>query len=623
MEKNKEAEYASPYDYFYYDLSIFKQFLDINEVRKFALNELNIDLSQNLKGVSYILEILLINMTHHLELMVENINVQDILQWSHCDISEEAVRGLRENQPLIRYIFDMNELRKEFVKLRTKNKLSEKVSDNLITLIRKFDALTKEINEFLLSSLGIERLENNANEKTLILHWFLVKYNYIESHNEEGSPTYPGGDPFFYTMPNKTRRSYYLQNPLITKHNQEYLNGYKSMLLYFYKHTLAPNYYVKIKQKNLDANSWNDLHKIYGIIIRLTEKPSSLFSSLFKINKQPVLKEIISGSKVNSKVQLDLIFRRINNLRMKVIRNDSDIGEWGAETLFYHVLLGTSFIQDKNTEILEFKQIYQENGEIEYSYALFMPVTGKFSDSSYWLFFDKVAVASIDGPYKSTSKTMIEHYFKFLRDYKEYQIKSYEVEGDLLKDYIHNRDLNEFLLSKSNESLKTAKGLMGELIAYYYLARKHNAKLIDISKDIGSTDIDVIAENDEKLFLVQSKSSFPFTEQSVNELFSHFELVEKSVKSSKVIQRLLFLTSEEPKSDDETKFMDEKSLEGLALEEVHARITQVKKQLATKDIIICSYNDVRNTLGSKQYTKLRSRLDMVFDYSESDDEFVL
>lgn len=623
----KELELPSSYDYYYFDLSIFKTFFDINKVEEHASSELNINFRNNIRGVFYLFELVLIDILHHLEGLIKNYNISDVIHWSHSSIQEEAVRKLIEAEPIIKYIFEFNSLRKKLAKIRTNNgpPIDGDITE-FVNIIKSIGSILDESNKFLIQNLGIQKVNGPEIEKSRILNWFLVKYNYIEGHfkflpdqkKEIIICSYPGGIPFFNIMPDETSKSYHLQHTIIKNYNLEYLNGYKIMLLFFYKKYLVEEHYNKAKDLILNAKTWHDIHKAYGRLIRLIKNHTPILTPLFKITNERLIKEIVPGTKVTAKYELDLIFRRINNLKIKVIRSKSYLGEPNVETLFYHVLFGAEFVQDKNIEIIEFKQFFPDDDRIEFSYAIFMPVTSSISDSSYWLFFDELALASINDPYESTSKIRAEHYLKFLSELPSYRIKSYEIQGDLLKKYIYNKDIEEFKTSALNEQIKASKGLLGEFIAYLFLAKKYSARLVDISKYIGSTDIDVIAENNDSLFLVQAKASFPFTKQNLEDIFAHFNTISKVISTKKKVIKILFLMNEDADYEDEIKYMDDDKIEGLSEEDIENRKVEIKKELKSKGIDIYSYNDLRELMSSREYTNFISKVDGILDYSDYD-----
>lgn len=622
---DSELKLPSSYDYFYFDHSILKEFQDLASIETFSKSELKLDFFQNIRGFSYLIELILIDIIDHVEGLVKNQDVFDVLHWSESSINEDAIRKLTESEPLIKYVFELNGIRKDFSRIRTKQRnISEADINNWKIIFLSFIDKLEEIDIFLRKDLKIE--QKRTDTKPSISNWFQVKYSYIEGDCEDILnwdeskiiSSYPGGTPFFYTMPNETRKTYHLEHPLIKNHFKEYLTGYKIALVYFYKTYLTKEQYKQAKEKILSAKIWNDIHKAYGLIIRLTEKEKERFNPIFEITDKEVVKEIVTNSTITEKHELDLIFRRINNLRIKTIRNDSDIGEWGNHSLFYHILFGAKYIQQENIEVLEFKQEFEDQAMIEYSYAIFIPIMSSISDGSYWIFFDRVALSSTKDSYKSTSKYMVDGYIKLLKEKFDYNIKSYHLKGDLLKEYIKNKDFEERKKYILNEKVKTSKGLLGQFIAYLFLAKVHDAKLIDISKNIGSTDIDIIAENNSSVFLVQAKSKFPITKKSVEELTSHFEKIKDHVKTNKSLRKILFLIEES--TEDDFEYMIENNLDGLSNDDVENRV-DVKQELSKEDIEIFSYKELKNKLKGKEYTDFLSKVDGVFDYFDFDQSF--
>src|SRR3990167_7032246 len=100
-KEEKEHEFSSSYDYFYYDFSILNTLFDLKKVEIYASSELHLSFKDNIRGASYLFELILIDIIDHLEGLVENYNVGDILQWSHSNIKEEAIRKLIDSDPVI------------------------------------------------------------------------------------------------------------------------------------------------------------------------------------------------------------------------------------------------------------------------------------------------------------------------------------------------------------------------------------------------------------------------------------------------------------------------------------------------------------------------------------------
>jgi len=636
MAKKKDIDdldIGSSYDNFYFDVCIYDAICDITNITNVAQSELNLSLQQNVRGISYFYELLMIDMIDHLENLAINYNVHDVLHWSHSDIGEEAVRDVIKTEPVLKYIFDFNNLRKEFAKIRLKDgSITEVDYKSFLNLSTRMKTMIEDANKFIVSDLQITSL-NIDYEKALIINWFLVKYNYVEGDanfrmwlKKEDKPplsdadiicSYPGGAPFFYTMPKETRRTYHLQHPKILNNNSEYLNGYKIMLVAFYKKYLPDQLYSTAKDLITQAKTWHDIHRVFGKLSDMVETPKHLLKPVFEINKKNVIKDIVSGTTAKSEKDLDLIFRRINNLQIKVLRSNE---QYNTETLFYHILLGARYVQNEHIEVLEFKQLYGDTAK--FSYAIFIPITSWISDGSYWLFFDELAIASTVNSYKSQGKIFIDGYTQLLKktDGDKYHFKTYEIDGDLLQKYIYHKDVRELVTAEMNEKIKTSKGLLGQFIAYLYLAKRYDAKLIDISKNIGSTDIDVIAENSEKLFLVQAKTTFPFSKKSLDDLYKHFETIEKSIKTIKQIQKILFVSNEEGFNEDYAQHMVDNELDEMDGTDISTQKESARENLKSKNIEVLTYKDLREMLSVKEYEDFLAKIDKIIDYSELDFE---
>ena len=601
MKTKKENQFPSTYDYFYHDCWILKKI--------YCKELLDSITNQNIRGVSYFFELLIIDTIDHLTSLSSNSNTSDIVQWSESSFSEKAIRELSKKDTVIGFCVDLNKQRKSFVPFRVKEGRPN-VKRFKVELAELFDKI-KEINDFVFKELKITKLFSGNQDLYPALNWFICKFNYIQRN-------YPGDILFHNLMTDNTRRNYHLQNPVIRKYADEYIRGYCLILEIFYKNVLTPKIYAGVKSELRKLKSWDDIHKFYRSL-PISEK-GNIFKPLFKINDKLKTDSLLDSNQITTEYQLDIIFRRINRLRFKL--NRSYYGDFGYDNInhFLYVLLGARYIQKGKIEVVEFREILNK-GDYEYSYMIFMPLSGMISDGSYWMFFDKLAVSRGKG-YKSGGKFMIDGYIKELKKTDRYNFLKYDIKRDLLKEYINKRDHLEVKFSNLSEKVKDSKGLIAEFLAYLHVAKLKNAVLKEIRKDVKNTDIDVVAENDDTVFIIQSKTTFPIKKSSVKDVIDHFNKIKTTIKTKKNISKILHLIFEntDPNEKDEDFF--EKNTSIFTVNEILSQKNEILAELKKDNIEVLYYKDLRKKLKGKTYEKLISTIDNLFEYNPSYLKFI-
>jgi hypothetical protein len=605
--KNKQYEFPSMYDFFYSNYKIL-QLLNPELVNSYlSKNKLNsIDM---LRGYSYLFELVIIDLIHNVESIIQEEDISEAIHWGHIDITNKTLIQEREKNFLLNQIYVLNKLRGQISKVRFKqSKLNDSDEQKIKLLIGEVLEESEKIDSQIQKEYTIKRINKSKQLHDLrLLSYVINRLNYIEGDidffdsKKEVINAFPM-NPTSYLLPNGFRKSYYLQNELIKKFNEEYFTGYKQTVFYLYSSLIKKNKKVLIDLMD-KATDWHPFHML-GSLIR--EKYVIEFNYNEKIfDMKSKRKETKLPTLITTHSQLDLIFRRINNLDIKIFKDRHEGDYPNTHAMFEYFLMGAINIQKEHLEVVEFEQIYGDDKI--YSYSIYVPVNGGFWSSSHWFFFEDLTIVNSWEPF-SQIKMLVEETNKRLNiDFKQYKIN-----GDLLKQYTYQKDFYKQFSKRQEVKLNKSKGLLGETIAYYYLAKKYNAVLVEMHKDIKNTDIDVLAKNKDTHYLVQSKVTLPFKDKDVIDLILYFEKVEK-VLNLKKTKRIVFVMDDYVSDSDSSDYMDDEELDGLSMIDVSRRNLRIKKVLSDKNIEIVTYDEIKKELKTRDSKHLFAELDIVFD----------
>ena len=606
MVKEK-YEFPSMYDFFYDNYAIIqllKPELVETHLTKKKLNSLDL-----IRGYSYLFEFLIIDLIHNLESLIQEEDIIEAIHWGHVDITNKTIKNLAENNFLLSKLYLLNKYRGQLSKIRFKqDKLIESDKKSIFELINLVISTANEIDKQIHLNYKITKI--NKNKKLLnlrLISYVINKLNYIESDIEffdskhEITNAFPM-NPISYLLPEGFRKSYYLQNDLIKKFNSEYFNGYKQIVIYLYSSLIKSN--TKPLINLIDkTNDWHSFHMLGSIIREKYIIKYNIADKIFDMKSNKI--ETKLPKQITTFNQLDLIFRRINNLDIKIFKDRHEGDYPNTYAMFQYFLRGGISIQKEHLEIIEFEQVCGDDKI--YSYAIYVPVNGCFWSSSHWFFFEDLTITNSWEPI-SPIKMLVEQIYKQIKlNFKQYQIK-----GDLLKQYVYQKDFYKQFSKRQEIKLNKAKGLLSETIAFYYLAKKYNARLIEIHKDIKKTDIDVLAKQGNTYYLVQSKVTLPFKDENISDLILHFEKVEKLLKL-KNTKRIMFVMNEYVSYTDSSNYMDDNKLSGLSIIDINKRNLNIKKILNDKNIEIITYNEIKKELKTRDSKHLFAELDLIFD----------
>jgi len=273
-------------------------------------------------------------------------------------------------------------------------------------------------------------------------------------------------------------------------------------------------------------------------------------------------------------------------------------------------------------EIIEFKQISKYGNWIEYSYAIYIPVSGLFWDGSQWLIFDKLCVESSVEPESLFKTVEIGSYVEVFGE--DIYFHRYEIEGDLLRRYIEENDFGINAKKIQDERSKACKGLLGEFLAGFYLIKEENiANLtkLDFHRDLKSTDIDVIGETEDSVIIFQVKTNLSFNSEEHEKILENFSKVLESIETKdKKIKRILFIPNDLiPKAESNKLWEDEEiSKRGvITYYDIENKKQEVIRFFQTKKVETIFWKDFKEKLkGEGQYSDLLNKLNFIFPESE-------
>ena len=542
-DKKLKKELPSLYDYFYYDFWILNLLCKFKDIKDF-FSEHGENIKDNYWGYLYLTEISIINIVGHMESFIGDDNLNSLIEWGNISLENETLMQKIKNTPEIDYILHLLEIRKQFSTLRFRECYDEK---SITKQMNDLLDLLKKINDYFVSRYNISKLQvEEVEEKRVILNWILNNYNYIEVKPSKEDynnliSLWPGR-LFFSLMPKNMIKSYNLQNPKIKAREKNYLKGYTLALYYLY-YNLLPQI-NKFEKNLLYVTNWRELHQRSAKIFKNIVRGHDIYIRLFNI-KLEKNEKIFRKKKIKSYKELMLVLK---GRKVRVIKDRFSGDDPNSEALFMYIFWGAinmyRYSFRNKPEIIEFKQAYENEDWVEYSYAIYIPVSEAFGDSSHWLIFKRLCVESGYEPIDSF-KEMINSYIKLYKDKKMLSFHKYEIEGDLLEKYMERNDYSYVTKKRKDEELKGCKGLLGEFLAGFYLVKKEDIKNIirlDFHRDVKNTDIDAVVETKDRIIIMQVKSSFYFEKNECEDIIKYFNKVISSINvKNKKIERILFV----------------------------------------------------------------------------------
>jgi len=615
--KNLDEDWPSLYDAFYMDYWIANKLCELNSIRK-IFRKYKIDLKKVYYGYLYLLELVIISLVNHVEDLIEDRDISELIHWGSVSTKNKELRELIKSHSEVKYIISLLSIRKELSSQRRKTYDENEV----LSQLNKLKETLGKLNKFFVEKYKISKVEKDKKKEVIaIMSWILANYNWLEVkfsfdsfEKEILEPIWPGS-PFFYMMPDNMAKNYHLQRPELKSKENAYSNGFSLILLYLYKN-LIPKQIDTFEKDLLNVKNWLMLDKIGRKISNKTVKNQNVLIKLFKMNYRP--KKIkLEKKRVENYEELRLVFRG----RKTIVITDRFRGDYPKQSLFLHVLFGAIQMNKINLrdkpEIIEFKQIYENGNWIEYSYAIYSPISGMLWDASHWIIFDKLYVESDVEP-SSSAKIAFDIYIKHFK--KNISFHKYEINGDLLRRYIEKNDSEIKTRKDQEERLKASKGLLGEFLAGFYLIKEEgitNLYQLDFHRDHKkSTDIDVLGETKNCVIIVQVKPNLSFDSDENKKILENFSKISKGVPKS--IKKVLFVIKEEiPEGEEHKLWEDEKIPKGgiitITVEDIENKKQEIINFFKTNNVEIVFLRTFKERLTNEaQYYDLLDKLNIVF-----------
>ena len=520
----------------------------------------------------------------------------------------------------MKYVYDLKTLRKTISDyLYTDNnpdlKSIEKDMEKLNTLIT-------DINSYIIKEFEVKNLNEGKNEAMAMLLTYIINTCYRpESDLQLIVPGHP--------QPEGTYKATFLGNQKLSKRAGLIFNGYKHTFAYLLLDfsDIMGSKSVELIDYIKDAKTAYEIrHGGSEILSQLRQTPVKTFS----------INQIINISKerdINATTydDLDFVFMDRN---LKVIRASKFLGWSGHFDLdegaffFIDTLSGIVVNPEAEVEILEITYKDDELGDndtIAYTYALYLLMGNSYVNASFWIVFDRIALASTKDSYKTTSKYHIDNLISKYRD--QLILSKIHVKRELLMKYYLSKDLDMGHLNTYNEGIKRTNGMLIEFLTYLYTKVRYDARLIGLRvphKETSvdglthiETDIDVLSENDEFEFVCQAKSSISILKKRLDvhlsEILKHFDGLNNRVTTKKV-KNIVFVGNWSYVGDtyfDESYVVEQR---GMDLEEL--RKGYAFTILANNGILLVFYEDLRCLLlQDSSNILLVQQLDKIFEHN--------
>lgn len=585
----------SSYDYFYYDFMILKNALSLwEEILKNKDDERD-------SGYLYFIEFCIGKLIQNVEEAPYNEQIYEIVNWGRFDISDEEIQHLKKTSHSFELVYNLNELRAQLSGFRRNLKPNNEEFDNkkINDILEGLEKLVMEINSEIMALYKAERRHDtdNATEKLMVFHWFMVTYVYEPPHL------------FFSTMSNPTARS------LIPE--SQHLAGFKFCVEKIMNWLTDSKYATEIKEGLSELDALGHIHDFYSKMHGTVFKDMNLVR-VFDIEEPKWGSEaLFKGEKVTRQSQLNLIFRGID---IKTINVDEIGGIRGnreaVQRLLIDTILGEMSLGGSNVEVVLFEELVPDGKDWDkyFSYAVYLPIHGMLSNASGWAIFPRLDGESSWEPYDDVRRYLE----RMVKNWKgRISLRRYEIEAGLLKKYIESKDLAEIWKKNDKVKLETSRGLLAEFLAYFYVWQMQQARLVEFHKGGNNTDIDVVAENGTTRFVLEVKNSLSTDKAQllgeVGDVIKHFEKAEKQYKiETKKVEKILFVVNWDWGGK---KFWEESSRFDTFEAYIYNRYNVAAMALKEQGIKLFVYHDKRRLFNGVDGDLLK-KIDEAFDIDE-------
>ena len=542
-----------------------------------------------LKGYYYLIEVTINAFINCIESLIKDEQVYDLIHYQNISLSDIPKEVRNESKELY-FIKKLEEIRNKISKIRKQE------NSNQGEIFNELNEVIKEIYSYFLKD---KTKKNSEKENLYLLNELLNKQNYIEDDfnlnikEKEPTPIYPACNYYNLGYGN-IHSEYHLQNPEIKKYNKEYLKGYALGLGFIYSSLrIVPK---ELIDKLINVKSWTELHyvgvRIYDSILR-DKKLNFITEPLFEDNMEIFPRKL--NKKIIDEKDLKFLFKKRDVLLIEQLYE-------GHPTFmvptFLSLVQGRKIFEEK-LEIIELKT-KEKNGDIWYSYAVFVFYGGALWNGSYWILFKDIALEREDG-YKSDGKRILEN---LLKD-DEYIVHRHEINRKVFDKFLREIDFNYQKKQNLKNLLKNSNSLLVELLSLYCWFKLKNENIFsfewgveikDRRKNKNLTEADLIIYTEKEAVIIQAKINLY---KEADELIEHFMKVEEFLKKKrkekikdKQIRRELFVFFEDEfNQKDKIKKLKENSINIIFLEE----ILEENPQLIEKNV----YEKLTKCIGKR------------------------
>jgi len=617
---------------------IIERLIDLDGAKKFAqLYSRDLDL----RGYLFLIEVNINAFINSSEFLIYNSDLFNMLTWGDPDQGRDEIRKiLNENCQEVKFITDLESIRKKLSKLRYSKTIEEK------ELRVVFLELSKKINEiynhYLINIQHVKSPDFNSLEKS---HYINIVYNiinYIESdlglgknfEETEIKPLFVAGS-HYHLMTSEARKNYHLQNP---KNDEKvYAPSYALGLAWLYSLYVNED---KLIKKLIACKGWEELHHGGSRIIEFydnqlkKEDKEDPFKDLFEEKQEFNSKTIINKSELRDIGELRIV------LRDRELREIGEVHDGDYPTirsLLKAIIRGLLEYSDEDNklEIVELKIKGVDEEDIRYSYLVFLPVGGALWNASNWILFKDISTYS-----SCDFKESLHRLFQDNSDYIDF--RSYFVTAKDFEKYRKRKDLNYMREIERLKQIESSQGLLLEFLSLYYSLSRNKEKIVDFGwhsdpSNKHHTDLDAYIITLDRGIIIQAKKSIsirdpnfyadideiesnefdPLKELKVREDLESIKLFEHFKKTEEILKNRAKEKGVEIKKIDKILFVFEKDLKKWILDELI-------KELDKEKINFISFEDIekdREIFDKDFIDKINFVFDRIFYPDNGENEF--
>lgn len=609
----EKTESPSDYDIFYYYYYILKKICDFKSVNEFFAA--NLTENQYIFGYIYTVQIMMTKAMNELVDFSRDWNVYTLLHWGDKDLSDPLIQNLKNENPVLKYVYDLKVLRTELSKYLYSD--SQPDIKSMQKDIDKVNSLITEINDYLVKEFEVKSVNEGRDEARAMLLTYIVNTCYRPESDLQ--PVVPG-----HPQSEGTYKSTYLGNEKLIGKAGLIFNGYKYTFVYLlsdFKNIIGGSFTELTDYIKNAKNAYEIRHGGSEILEKLQSFKYIITFSMGQVVNISKERDI----KAEKEGDLDFVFM---NRDIRVIRASKFLGWFphfdldDASFFFIDTLRGILVNPEAEVELLEITYIDNEldnkGDTLAYSYAIYLLIGNSYANASYWIVFDRIALRSTRDSYKTDSKWHIDNLISEYRD--QIVLSKVSVKRDLLSAYFIDKDRSMRQLNTYNEGLKSSNAILIEFLAYLYTQIKYDAKLVGLRVPYKETDIDALSENDEYEFICQAKTTIPITkaglDNGLDEIFTYFNRLTNR-ETKKKTKNIVFIGRWSYADDDYLHEASKAEEKGLSLEALRKHRTA--RILADRSMELVFYEDLRVLLlADAKNNLLVKEFDKLLGYDEYD-----